>query len=149
MGTSSHGALSGPGRGCEGWERQGTAPLLWGHWCQLGGGAGPLPISLCAVLRVPAPNPRAWLAAQGLPSLGIPWWPRDRYSGHSLALPELASLPSCLGTHQHHSSCALEQSRSNICTSAGPDWFCSWHCCSSSAEERVGGNFCLATAAAA
>lgn len=41
--------------------------------------------------------------------------PRDRHAGHSLALPELASLPSCLGTHQHHSSHALERGRSNIC----------------------------------
>lgn len=153
----------------EGWEKQDFQPGLpaslrsrglWGRWCQLGGGCRTPPHQPVCPAESSSPEPPVPLAqSTGVPSLGIPWWPwlcvpRDTaspvgHTDHSLAPPELASLPSCLGTHQPHSSHALEQSRSNICPSAGPGWFCSWHCCSSSAEEKVGGNFCLATAAAA
>lgn len=155
MGTSSRAALSGPGRGCGGRETQGCcraareavcllpglpasprSRMIWGHWCQLGGDADP-------VLSVPAPSPPCLLAH----STGAPFTEHPLVAtascapGHSpphgtdTLVTAWHSL-SCLGTHQHHSSRALEQSRANISLGAGPGWFWSWHCCSSSAEEE-------------
>lgn len=54
---------------------------------------------------------------------------------YSLALPELASLPSCLGTCRQRSSNGLERGRSNISPTACPGWFCSLYCCSPGADE--------------
>lgn len=84
------------------------------------GGSGPLPISP-AESSSPEP-PCSGTGVSHWASLGgcgcecprtqpAPW---DTHTDHSLALPELASLPSCLRTHQPHSSQALEHSRSNI-----------------------------------
>lgn len=102
--------------------------VLWGRRCQLGEGCRTPSHQSVSSAESSSPEP---LVPPGSQRSGSLHWaslgdhgfvcprtqpaPRDRHAGHSLALPELASLPSCLGTHQHHSSHALERGRSNIC----------------------------------
>lgn len=135
----------------------------WGHWCQLGGVQEPSPEAHVQrwvpqqpgtpCVPVPAHSP-------GVPSPGIPRWPQPGHSPpegsdtltaafYSLALPQLTFLPRCPGTCRQCGSGGPEQSRSSIYPTAGPGRFCSWYCHSPGAEERGGGNLCVATAVAA
>lgn len=100
-------------------------------------------------LRVPAPEPPVPPAhSTGAPFAGHPLVAtalcvpgHSQPHGTGTALPELTSLPT--STTAEPCSGAQQVKYLPGC------WFCSWYCCSSGAEERVGGDFCIATAAAA
>lgn len=118
--------------------------VLWGHWCQLRAGCTPWAESS---------SPRAPCASCSQHRGSIHWaslgghgfvCPRTQpapWDRHSSTLPELTSLPT--STTAEPCSGAQQVKYLPGC------WFCSWYCCSSGAEERVGGDFCIATAAAA